>query len=95
MVPLAIVQAPISRPTHIHANAQDGGKGSHWIKAAIEAECKLIQIRRQVLLIYAMVSSQQLCFQIGSDQVNHGQRLLRFFHIAIKHNRRMPVSECR
>ena len=95
MVPLAIVQAAISRPSQIHANAQDGSEGGHRVKAAIEAEYKLIQIRRQVLLTHAMVSSQQPCFQIGKDQVNLGQRLLRFFHIAIKHNRRMLVSECR
>ena len=95
MVPLTIVQAAISWSGHNRADTQDSGKGSHWVEAAIEAVYELIQIRRQVLLTHAMMSAQQPSFQVGEDQVNHWQRLLRFFHIAIKHNQCMVVPECR
>lgn len=95
MIPLAIVQAAISWSSDIHTNAQGGSEASHWVKAAIESEHELIQIGRQVLLTHAVVSSQQPCFQVGEDQVNHGQCLLRFVHVAIKHNRCMAISESR
>ncbi len=58
MVPLAIVQIAIGWPSHIHADTQDSGKGSHWVEAAIEAEYELIEIRRQVLLAHTVMGSK-------------------------------------
>lgn len=95
MIPLAIVQAAISWSSDVHADAQGGSEGCHWVKAAIESEHELIQIGRQVLLTHTVVSSQEPRFQVGENQVNHGQCLLRLFHIAIKHNRFMAISEFR
>ena len=83
MNPVPGVERGISRRHAADGKPQHGIEGSHWVKPSVEPEDIFIEIRLQMVLgDSAVMGPENPGFQIGKDQVDHGQVSIGFFGVA-------------
>ena len=90
--PLAAVQCVIGRGYGVRRESQDGVKCRHRVEAAIEPEDILVEVGLQMLLADSVVRAKQPCFEVGEDDVDHGQVNVSHLRVATEHQRFVRVA---